>query len=87
MTETAVTDLPGLSTSGSKSEQAYQAVKARIVEGAYSPGYDPVPSVRVTSLRCPGQQPISLGTREVGRNSSISHVPRDWREVNRATTS
>jgi DNA-binding GntR family transcriptional regulator len=27
------------STSGSKSEQAYTAVKARIVEGAYTPGY------------------------------------------------
>jgi DNA-binding GntR family transcriptional regulator len=39
MTETAVTDQPGLTNSGSKSEQAYQAVKARIVEGAYSPGY------------------------------------------------
>ncbi|MDF9277939.1 GntR family transcriptional regulator [Arthrobacter sp. EH-1B-1] len=39
MSETAVTDLPGSSVTGSKSEQAYQAVKARIVEGAYSPGY------------------------------------------------
>ncbi|WP_026549262.1 GntR family transcriptional regulator [Arthrobacter sp. Br18] len=32
MTETVL-------TAGSKSEQAYAAVKARIVEGAYSPGY------------------------------------------------
>jgi DNA-binding GntR family transcriptional regulator len=39
MTETAVSDLPGSIVTGSKSEQAYQAVKARIVEGAYSPGY------------------------------------------------
>ncbi|WP_457971666.1 GntR family transcriptional regulator [Arthrobacter sp. D1-17] len=39
MTETALTDLPELSTPGSKSEQAYQAVKARIVEGTYTPGY------------------------------------------------
>lgn len=35
MTETALTDL----SAGSKSEQAYRAVIARIVEGAYSPGY------------------------------------------------
>jgi len=39
MTETALTDLPAVSAPGSKSEQAYQAVKARIVNGAYSPGY------------------------------------------------
>ncbi len=39
MTETAVTDLPGSTITGSKSEQAYQAVKSRIVEGAYTPGY------------------------------------------------
>ena len=39
MTETAVADLPGSTITGSKSEQAYQAVKARIVEGAYTPGY------------------------------------------------
>ncbi|KRE78253.1 GntR family transcriptional regulator [Arthrobacter sp. Soil763] len=32
MTETAM-------VAGSKSEQAYQAVKARIIEGAYTPGY------------------------------------------------
>lgn len=37
MTDTA-TDLPA-ATRGSKSEQAYQAVKARIVEGTYTPGY------------------------------------------------
>src|SRR6478752_1562241 len=37
MTDTA-TDLPA-ATPGSKSEQAYQAVKARIVAGTYSPGY------------------------------------------------
>ncbi|WP_104044408.1 GntR family transcriptional regulator [Arthrobacter sp. ZGTC412] len=39
MTETAVTDLRGSIVTGSKSEQAYQAVKARIVKGAYTPGY------------------------------------------------
>ena len=39
MTETALTGLPEVSAPGSKSEQAYQAVKARIVNGAYSPGY------------------------------------------------
>jgi DNA-binding GntR family transcriptional regulator len=38
MTETALTDLPATAP-GSKSEQAYQAVKARIVEGTYTPGY------------------------------------------------
>ena len=38
MTEAAVTELPG-TTAGSKSEQAYQAVKSRIVEGTYTPGY------------------------------------------------
>jgi DNA-binding GntR family transcriptional regulator len=37
MTETSVTQ--EATTPGSKSEQAYQAVKARIVEGAYTPGY------------------------------------------------
>ncbi|MDQ0674595.1 DNA-binding GntR family transcriptional regulator [Pseudarthrobacter siccitolerans] len=37
MTET-VTGLPAASA-GSKSEQAYQAVKARIIEGTYTPGY------------------------------------------------
>ncbi|TLM83057.1 GntR family transcriptional regulator [Pseudarthrobacter sp. NamE5] len=38
MTETALTELPAAAP-GSKSEQAYQAVKGRIVEGAYTPGY------------------------------------------------
>ena len=38
MTEAAVTELPA-TTAGSKSEQAYQAVKSRIVEGTYTPGY------------------------------------------------
>ncbi|MBT2532648.1 GntR family transcriptional regulator [Arthrobacter sp. ISL-48] len=37
MTETATT-VPS-KTAGSKSEQAYTAVKARIVEGTYTPGY------------------------------------------------
>lgn len=37
MTET-VAELPAAAT-GSKSEQAYQAVKARIIEGTYTPGY------------------------------------------------
>jgi DNA-binding GntR family transcriptional regulator len=36
MPETTVTQA---ATPGSKSEQAYQAVKARIVEGSYTPGY------------------------------------------------
>jgi DNA-binding GntR family transcriptional regulator len=36
MTETATA---AESTTGSKSQQAYQAVKARIVEGTYTPGY------------------------------------------------
>lgn len=39
MTETTFTDLPVAAPAGSKSEQAYRAVKARIVEGVYSPGY------------------------------------------------
>ncbi|GKV70939.1 UNVERIFIED_CONTAM: GntR family transcriptional regulator [Actinomycetes bacterium ARC8] len=39
MTETTFTDLPVAAPAGSKSEQAYRAVKARIVEGTYSPGY------------------------------------------------
>ncbi len=41
MTEAALTGVTELSTapSGSKAEQAYQAVKARIVEGTYTPGY------------------------------------------------
>jgi DNA-binding GntR family transcriptional regulator len=43
MTETAVTGLPAGTTAGtaagSKSEQAYRAVKAGIVEGTYTPGY------------------------------------------------
>ncbi|MFJ6358149.1 GntR family transcriptional regulator [Pseudarthrobacter oxydans] len=38
MTET-VTESSTAAAAGSKSEQAYQAVKARIVEGTYSPGY------------------------------------------------
>ncbi|MGX1159214.1 GntR family transcriptional regulator [Arthrobacter sp. SLBN-100] len=37
MTET-VASLPA-APAGSKSEQAYQAVKARIIEGSYTPGY------------------------------------------------
>ncbi|MHC6592019.1 GntR family transcriptional regulator [Arthrobacter sp. C152] len=41
MTETALTGGPELSAApaGSKAEQAYRAVKARIVEGTYTPGY------------------------------------------------
>lgn len=41
MTETALTGVPELSDApaGSKAEQAYRAVKSRIVEGAYTPGY------------------------------------------------
>ncbi|GGI89075.1 GntR family transcriptional regulator [Pseudarthrobacter scleromae] len=39
MTETTFTDLPVAAPAGSKSEQAYRAVKARIVEGTYTPGY------------------------------------------------
>ena len=38
MTET-VTEPSAAAAAGSKSEQAYRAVKARIVEGIYSPGY------------------------------------------------
>ncbi|MFJ5961241.1 GntR family transcriptional regulator [Pseudarthrobacter oxydans] len=38
MTET-VTEPSAAAAAGSKSEQAYRAVKARIVEGTYSPGY------------------------------------------------
>jgi DNA-binding GntR family transcriptional regulator len=38
MTET-VTEPSAADAAGSKSEQAYRAVKARIVEGTYSPGY------------------------------------------------
>ncbi|TLM71189.1 GntR family transcriptional regulator [Pseudarthrobacter sp. NamB4] len=38
MTEAALTELPAAAP-GSKSEQAYQAVKGRIVEGTYTPGY------------------------------------------------
>lgn len=37
MTETAVTETTA--ATGSKSQQAYEAVKARIVGGAYTPGY------------------------------------------------
>jgi DNA-binding GntR family transcriptional regulator len=37
MTETAFTGLAA--TPGSKSQQAYQAVKSRIIEGTYTPGY------------------------------------------------
>ncbi|MEE2524115.1 GntR family transcriptional regulator [Pseudarthrobacter sp. J75] len=36
---TAVADIAATAAPGSKSEQAYQAVKARIVEGTYTPGY------------------------------------------------
>ncbi|WP_028267759.1 GntR family transcriptional regulator [Arthrobacter sp. MA-N2] len=39
MTETAVGSLALGEKTGSKSEQAYAAVKARIVEGTYTPGY------------------------------------------------
>ncbi|WP_255769265.1 GntR family transcriptional regulator [Pseudarthrobacter sulfonivorans] len=38
MTETTVTD-PAAAPAGSKSQQAYEAVKARIVGGSYTPGY------------------------------------------------
>jgi DNA-binding GntR family transcriptional regulator len=38
MTET-VAELSAAVPGGSKSEQAYQAVKARIIEGTYTPGY------------------------------------------------
>jgi DNA-binding GntR family transcriptional regulator len=38
MTETAI-DLSAAAPAGSKSQQAYETVKARIVEGAYTPGY------------------------------------------------
>lgn len=52
MTETAVTSAPELSDipAGSKSEQAYQAVKARIVEGTYTPGYRLVLSIIAKDL-------------------------------------
>ncbi|MFC9770952.1 MULTISPECIES: GntR family transcriptional regulator [unclassified Pseudarthrobacter] len=52
MTETAVTGAPELSDvpAGSKSEQAYQAVKARIVEGTYTPGYRLVLSIIAKDL-------------------------------------
>ncbi|GAA4052731.1 GntR family transcriptional regulator [Arthrobacter methylotrophus] len=39
MTETAVGSVAAGEKTGSKSEQAYAAVKARIVEGTYTPGY------------------------------------------------
>ncbi len=39
MAETAVDLAAVTAAAGSKSEQAYQAVKARIVEGTYTPGY------------------------------------------------
>jgi len=39
MTETARAAATPAATSGSKSEQAYAAVKSRIVDGTYSPGY------------------------------------------------
>jgi DNA-binding GntR family transcriptional regulator len=38
VTDTAIGTKTGI-TAGSKSEQAYKAVKARIVDGTYSPGY------------------------------------------------
>ncbi|MCY1673206.1 GntR family transcriptional regulator [Pseudarthrobacter sp. SL88] len=52
MTETAVTGVPELSdaSAGSKSEQAYQAVKARIVEGTFTPGYRLVLSIIAKDL-------------------------------------
>lgn len=52
MTETAVTGAPELSDvpAGSKSEQAYRAVKARIVEGTYTPGYRLVLSIIAKDL-------------------------------------
>ncbi len=52
MTETAVTGVPELSDApaGSKSEQAYQAVKAHIVEGTYTPGYRLVLSIIAKDL-------------------------------------
>ena len=39
MTETVTGSLASGEKTGSKSQQAYEAVKARIVDGAYSPGY------------------------------------------------
>ncbi|WP_457964057.1 GntR family transcriptional regulator [Arthrobacter sp. D1-29] len=40
MTETATdTETTSANITGSKSEQAYRAIKARIVEGTYTPGY------------------------------------------------
>ena len=40
MTDTTLTGVPVSNAAvGSKAEQAYQAVKARIVEGTYTPGY------------------------------------------------
>ncbi|WP_309076534.1 GntR family transcriptional regulator [Paenarthrobacter sp.] len=39
MTDAALSELEAVSVPGSKSEQAYQAVKARIVAGTYTPGY------------------------------------------------
>ncbi|WP_461188128.1 GntR family transcriptional regulator [Arthrobacter sp. Z4-13] len=39
MTETALTDDLPATAAGSKSQQAYQAVKTRIIEGTYTPGY------------------------------------------------
>lgn len=52
MTETAVTGVPELSdaSAGSKSEQAYQAIKARIVEGTFTPGYRLVLSIIAKDL-------------------------------------
>lgn len=39
MADTTLTDPPVAAIAGSKSEQAYGAVKAQIVDGTYSPGY------------------------------------------------
>jgi DNA-binding GntR family transcriptional regulator len=49
MTET-VTELSAGAPAGSKSEQAYQAVKARIIEGTYTPGYRLVLSIIAKDL-------------------------------------
>jgi DNA-binding GntR family transcriptional regulator len=52
MTGTALSGAPDLSDApaGSKAEQAYQAVKARIVEGTYTPGYRLVLSIIAKDL-------------------------------------
>jgi DNA-binding GntR family transcriptional regulator len=53
MTETATASAENITggTAGSKSEQAYQAIKARIVEGTYTPGYRLVLAAIAKDLR------------------------------------